>query len=122
MNAFEPVKKIPTREYQGEGCQGWYVLDDAGHRLYDELELQPGRPFGGDLTANQVWEFLDGYGRVSVDERMLREMHYPGSHVDLRAGERALVIAITAVRLRIRFSRPELPANLQRLLPIARID
>jgi hypothetical protein len=102
MNIENIEKTAPAPDLCSPGIRGWHVTGESGELGYDLLELEPFRPFGGDCARNQVWEILDGEGLLSIDERMVRMAVIPKDAIQIEAGERALLIARTQVRVAIR--------------------
>lgn len=102
MNTKPVEKIIPAPDLSGRGIQGWHVENDAGQRLYDLLEVDPERPIGGDCARDQVWDILEGEGDMSIDGRFVRRRVTADNTVQVREGERALLIARTHVRVAIR--------------------
>lgn len=102
MNIENIEKTAPAPDLCSPGIRGWHVTGESGQLDYDVLELEPYRPFGGDCARGQVWEILDGEGLLSIDERMVRMAVIPKDAIQIEAGERALLIARTQVRVAIR--------------------
>ena len=86
--------------YRGRGTRGWRVETDESHQ--ETVVVEAGRPFGGEWPERQLWEILDGEGRMSCEATSPSVHVRPGDGYRFAAGERRLVVAETKMRILIR--------------------
>ncbi|MGH8255111.1 MAG: hypothetical protein ACRET0_02755 [Steroidobacteraceae bacterium] len=92
-----PVPEINA--YRGQGTRGWRVESDETHQ--DCVVIDAGSPFGGEWPRRQVWEIVDGQGRLSCHAASPYVHARAGDGYRFEAGERRLIMAETTMRIRI---------------------
>jgi hypothetical protein len=85
--------------YQGRGVQGWRVEGDGMRQ--DAIVIEAGRPFGGEWPERQLWQIIEGEGRLSGDATAPTVHVRQGDGYRFGAGERRLIVAETGMRILI---------------------
>lgn len=100
--------------YRGRGTRGWRIPPNtqAEHELPQELvTVDAGCAFGGEWERAQEWQILEGTGWLRWDEPFASVRIAPGDRYCIGAGERRLVVAASALKIRITvIDDPALPA------------
>lgn len=82
--------------YRGRGTYGWRVETE------EFVVIDAGEAFGGEWPARQVWQILNGEGRLSCDATAPSVHVRSGDGYGFAAGERRLIVAETKMRIEIR--------------------
>ena len=81
------------------GTQGWHVEVDDQAREF--VVIEAGAPFGGECSDAQVWQVIDGQGRLSGDATRPSVHVGAGDGYRFAVGERRLIVAETRMRILI---------------------
>lgn len=85
--------------YHGRGTQGWRVEVDDQAREF--VVIEAGAPFGGEWPQAQVWQVIDGEGRLSAEATRPSVHVGAGDGYRFGPGERRLIVAETPMRILI---------------------
>ena len=85
--------------YHGRGTQGWHVEVDDQAREFAVIEA--GATFGGEWPEAQVWQVIDGEGRLSAEATRPSVHVGAGDGYRFGPGERRLIVAETPMRILI---------------------
>lgn len=88
------------RAYRGRGTSGWRV--ETEELTQETVDIEAGQPFGGEWPARQLWQIVEGEGRMSCEATSPSVHVRPGDGYRFAAGERRLIVAETKMRIVIR--------------------
>lgn len=86
--------------YRGRGTRGWRI--EADELNQETVDIEAGQPFGGEWPERQLWQIIDGEGRLCGDATAPSVHVRPGDGYRFAAGERRLIVAETKMRILIR--------------------
>ena len=92
------LEEIAT--YRGQGTYGWRVQTEGWAQ--ETVVIEAGRPFGGEWPEKQLWQIVEGEGRLSCEATWPSVHVQPGDGYRFAAGERRLIVAETKMRIAIR--------------------
>ena len=86
----------PIAAYNGRGTRGWRVEAE------EFVAIEAGQPFGGEWPERQLWQVINGEGRLSCDATVPSVHVRPGDGYRFAPGERRLIVAETKMKIQIR--------------------
>jgi len=100
MSSIEPrgFSVAEVEAYRGRRTQGWHMEVDDQAREF--VVIEAGALFGGEWPDKQVWQVIDGQGRLSAGTRPSVRVGADDGY-RFGPGERRLIAAETTMRILI---------------------